>query len=97
MPSSPKTPPRADHRYIKQLMATILGGKVEHVPQEFDLVANSFNELGGSWESLFRGSPEDIELLKNVILRAYKGKLLTRKFKWSESGKDKGEAGSDGG
>jgi hypothetical protein len=97
MGTNAKTPLRADHRYIKQLMSTVLGGKVEHVPREFDLVANVFSEMGGSWERLFRGSPGDIDLLKQVIQRAYKNEMLTKKFKWSDSGKDQGAPGENGG
>ena len=95
MAGNPKTPVRADHRYIKQLMGTIMGGKVEHVPQEFDLVAAIFNRAGGSWERLFHGSPDDIDLLRQVMLVMFKKGLLTKKFKWSGSDKTEGKPGED--
>ncbi len=82
--SDPKSPVRADHRYIKKIMGSILDGKVEYVPDEFDLIGRVFAKAGGSWVRVFQGgSPEDISLLKKIIKQANKTDLLTKKFDWS--------------
>jgi hypothetical protein len=93
---SPGSPLRADHRFIKQLLTTILGGKVEHVPAEFDLLSEVFIKAGGSWESIFRGSPEGLDLLKKVIDVAFKNNRLTKKHRWT-GGKTESETGKDSG
>jgi len=79
---TPKTPPRADQRYIHALLDTVLAGKVEHVPAEYDLLSRVFLKAGGSWSRLFKGSPVDVDLLKRVCRRAFKLDLLTKKRKW---------------
>jgi len=79
---NPRSPVRADHRYIQTLMQSILGGKVERVPAEVDMVARVFHKAGGSWERLFKGSPGDIDLLKRVLRQAYASSKLTRKYHW---------------
>ena len=78
----PRSPLRADHRFIKRLMQSTLSGKVEHVPAEFDRISRAFGLLGGSWERIFRGSPGDIDLLKRILKRAFTNKMLTESFKW---------------
>lgn len=82
MSRDPKTPVRADHRYIMRLCASTLGGKVEHVPSEFDRLGRVFRRVGGSWVRLFRGSPEDVVLLKRVLRVAFKRGFLTKKQDW---------------
>lgn len=77
----PTWPVRADHRLIYKIANMILkDGKVEPHPEEFDLVSRVFSQAGGSWVRLFRGSPEDINLLKQTIKVAFKRKRLTRKW-----------------
>ena len=75
-------PVRADHRFIDQLVSSTLGGKVERIPSEYDFLARVFRRAGGSWERLFRGSPEDVALLKKVLKRAVKNGYLTEKRGW---------------
>jgi len=78
-----KSPVRADHRIIKKIMHSILEGKVEYVPDEFDLIGRVFAKAGGSWIRVFQGgSPGDIHLLKRVIKQAKKMGFLTAKFDW---------------
>ena len=79
---SPKEPVRADHRFIMKLCAIMLSGKVEYRPSEFNRVARVFNKLGGSWESLFKGSPSEISRLRKVIKTAAKNGYLTKKESW---------------
>lgn len=79
---TPKWPIRADHRFILELTKLSLDGKVIHRPEEFDRVARVFSKAGGSWERLFRGSPEDVTLLKTVLKVAYKYGYLTKTGKW---------------
>lgn len=82
MASDPKSPIRADHRFIKNLMTSILGGKVEHVPSEFDMVSRVFGRVGGSWAAIFNGDPANIDLLKRILRRAFKMGRLTKKNSW---------------
>lgn len=78
----PQTPVRADHRFIKTVMSSLLSGKVEHVPEEYELISSIFQKAGGSWAKLFQGSPTDIDLLKRVVKRAHKLGKLTPKSNW---------------
>lgn len=69
---------------MKKVMQSILGGKVEYVPSEFDLIGRVFAKAGGSWLRVFQGgSPSDIHLLKQIIKRAKENDFLTEKFNWS--------------
>lgn len=77
-----KIPIKANHRFLSKLIDTLLGGKVEHVPEEYDLISKVFLKLGGSWENIFHGSPEDIDLLKKVIRHAFKTDRMTKKQSW---------------
>ena len=79
---NPKSPLRADHRLIQILLQSLLGGKVEYVPKEFALVIQVFGKAGGSWERIFSGSPEDITLLKRILMRAFQSGRLTKKHQW---------------
>lgn len=79
---SPLSPARADFRYIQRLLQSVMGGKVEHVPDEYELVSRIFIKAGGSWMRLFHGSPGDVDLLKRVIRRAEKLGKLTAKYQW---------------
>lgn len=80
---TPKEPIRADHRYILKLTAVLLSSKVEYRPSEISRVSRVFSQLGGSWVSLFHGSPTEISRLKKVIQTAYKNGYLTKKESWS--------------
>lgn len=78
----PKVPIKADHRFIQKVISITLRGKVEYRPSEFDRISRVFYRMGGSWERLFNGSPEDISRLKKIIKLAYKGGFLTKKEPW---------------
>ena len=82
--TDPKSPVRADHRFMKKVMQSILDGKVEYVPDEFNLIGRVFAKAGGSWVRVFQGgSPADIHLLKRIIKLAEKNEFLTAKYNWS--------------
>lgn len=83
MEVDPRIPIRADHRFIKRLSVSTLEGKIEYVPDEFSYISQVFRKAGGSWERIFRGSPDDIEKLKKVMKVAYDKGFLTKKYKWS--------------
>lgn len=78
----PKFPVRADHRFIQNLLKTTLGGKVESVPTEFEMLSRVFRRAGGSWQRVFQGSPQDTDFLKRIIRRAFQSGRLTKKRRW---------------
>ncbi len=79
---TPKWPQRADHRFMLKLTSMVLAGKIMPRPGEFNQLGRVFSKAGGSWERVFNGSVEDIELLKLVMKVAYKHGHLTKKEKW---------------
>lgn len=79
---SPTSPLRADHRFLKKLVSSLLGGKVEEVPSEFDFVSTIFLKAGGSWERIFKGSPRDVQMVKEIFKWAFKKGKLTKKRAW---------------
>ena len=80
---TPKWPTRADHRFLLKLVELTLSEKVVPQPSEFDKVSRVFSKMGGSWERVFQGSVEDINLLKTLLKVAFKHGYLTQKEKWS--------------
>lgn len=79
---TPKWPIRADHRFLMKLIKLTLDGKVVPLPDEFDRVSRVFSKAGGSWQRVFHGSPEDVDLLKTVLKTAYKYGYLTKTGDW---------------
>jgi len=90
----PRTPIRADHRFIYKYVSSLLGGKIELVPDEFSSISDVFLKAGGSWEKIFHGSMADIVLLKKVIKTAYDEGYLTKKHKWVQDDKKSKGSGS---
>jgi hypothetical protein len=80
---TPDTPLKANHRFLMKLLDVTVGGKVEVLPSELDRISRVFSHMGGSWERLFRGSPEDVGLVKRIIKAAAKHGFLTKKEKWN--------------
>jgi len=78
-----KWPTQADHRFIQKMASLLWGGKALSIPGEFDRVSRVFSKAGGSWERLFRGSPDDIDRLKTVMKVAFKFGYITKTGKWS--------------
>jgi len=82
MSLTPRSPVRADHRFIRRLLDGTFKGKIEHRAEEYNLVSRVFKKAGGSWASVFHGSPKDINLLKKIISLAIKKGYMTKKEKW---------------
>lgn len=81
--SSPVTPPRADHRLMKKLIAINHKGKgFRPRPEDLDLCNRVFKRAGGSWERLFKGGVDDMNLLKRVLKVAAKQGRITKAPKW---------------
>jgi len=89
MASDPKSPVRADHRFIKKLASSILGGKVDIRPAECDQAARVFKILNGSWERIFKGSSQDVHILKAVLKKMFKAGKLTQTADWELDKPDK--------
>jgi len=79
---TPQWPTRADHRFLLKLTSLVLSGKVVPRPSEFDRVSRVFSQVGGSWERIYNGSADDINLLKKILKVAFKHGYLTKKEKW---------------
>ena len=60
----PTNPIRADHRMIKDILEK--QGDVVHQAQEYETIGKVFLQMGGSWARVFKGSPDDIVLLKKI-------------------------------
>ena len=75
----PKDPSRADHRFIGYVVKTFYKDKkILHVPKEFDHIVRVFARAGGSWERLFKGSIQDVNLLKRIVKIAIKEGLMSK-------------------
>ena len=80
---SPLTPLAAHHRLLKSLVSSGHGkAGLEPRPEDFDLVSRIFVRAGGSWERVFRGSVDDVALLKKALKVAIKKGAITKKPQW---------------
>lgn len=68
---NPKNPVRADHRMIKDLLSKY-GEDVQHIESEYGTILRVFAKMGGSWAGIYKGSPDDIVLLKKICKKAVK-------------------------
>ena len=76
---TPDDPSRSDHRFIVYLLKTFMKKeKVLHDPEEFGRVAAVFAKAGGSWERLFKGSADDINLLRRVVKIAVRKGFISK-------------------
>jgi hypothetical protein len=81
---SPLTPLAAHHRLLKSMVSSGHGGDgLEPRPEDLDLVGRIFVRAGGSWERVFRGSSDDMVLLKKALKIAVKKGAITKKPQWS--------------
>jgi len=80
--ATPQWPVRADHRFMLKVAGMVLSGKIHPRAREFDRLSRVFSKAGGSWERIFRGSVDDVELLKTVMVVAFKNGYLTKKEQW---------------
>lgn len=78
----PLVPSRADYRFLRRLLSSSYGDKIEHRVSEYEAVCSVFLRAGGSWEKLFLGSTKDISLLKSILRVAYKIGCLTKSETW---------------
>lgn len=88
MAADPKSPVRADHRFIKKLAASLFGGKVDIRPEECGQVSRIFRILNGSWVRVFNGSPGDVHTLKGILKMLRKEGKLTAVSDWGVGPKD---------
>lgn len=80
---TPTSPTRAYHRLLQAILKTHFeDAKLSPSPQELDKVASVFSKAGGTWEGAFKGSIDDIELIKKVIKVAAKKGVLSKAPKW---------------
>lgn len=77
----PSDPPRADHRLIRYMLTVFFKG-VAHDPKEYDRVSTVFALMGGSWERVFKGSVQDLNLLKNCLKVAFEKGVISKAPKW---------------
>lgn len=78
---TPTSPVRAHHRLMRSLLSTIQKKK-DPTPEQLDKVAKVFTRMGGSWERVFKGSAEDMVLLKRVLKIAAKRSVMSDKQDW---------------
>lgn len=85
MSMSASSPVKANHRFLLTVATSLLGGDKAYspTPEELDRVSSVFVKAGGSWERLFAGSGEDVDLAKRVMHVAAKKGHLTPKPDWS--------------
>lgn len=77
------SPIRADYRFMQELLTTSFASAgVSPTPKDLDLVARVFQQAGGSWVRVFKGSAKDVSLLKKTLKTAIAGGRLTRASKW---------------
>lgn len=83
MKQTPTSPARAHHRIMLSMVkANHKDDKVAPTPLELDRVASVFSLAGGSWERVFKGSLEDLNLLKKAIRVAVKDGVFTKTSDW---------------
>lgn len=80
---TPTSPLSAHHRLMRAIVGTLLQkNRYKPTPADFELCSRVFKKAGGSWERVFKGSVEDMVLLKTVLKVAGKKGYLTRSPKW---------------
>lgn len=79
----PSDPSQADHRVIQYVLKNFFPNKsCRSVPKEYDRISEVFRKAGGSWERLFTGSVNDINLLQKVVKVAIKNGFVTKREKF---------------
>lgn len=83
MKRTPTQPARAHHRIMSSMVETNhKDAKVSPTPAELDRVATVFGLAGGSWERVFKGSIDDVNLLKKAIKIAVSNGVFTKTSDW---------------
>jgi hypothetical protein len=75
-------PIRADHRFIRYQIKNFMKGNILHDPDEYAHVCRVFSRAGGSWERLFKGSAQDVVLLRRIIKIAVKEGHISKAPRW---------------
>lgn len=85
MSMSATSPVKASHRFLLTVATSLIGGPKSYspTPEELDRVSVVFLKAGGSWERLFTGAVDDVNLAKRVMRVAAKKGHLTEKPNWS--------------
>lgn len=78
---TPTSPVRAHHRLMRSMLSQI-EKKRDPTPEQLDRLADVFASMGGSWERVFKGSGEDMVLLKKVLRVAVRKDILSEETKW---------------
>jgi len=60
-------PNRADHRFIAYVNRFFCGGALDLGPELYKQLLGEFEEEDGSWYRLFRGSVDDVVLIKGLV------------------------------
>jgi len=81
-PSSPLKPVYAHHRLLQELLKSGPGSEFTPTPSELDRVARGFQRCGGSGVELYKGSIDELKLLRELLKIAAKKGLLTKTSKW---------------
>ena len=79
---TPTSPARAHHRTMREILSGI-DKKKDPTPDELDRISKVFAKMGGSWEQLFKGSAEDVVLLKRILRIVAKKGLVGDKSDWT--------------
>lgn len=81
-------PQRSDYRLIQRFMQQYSKSKaskknlVSPTDKDIEKVNRVFAHFGGSWERLFKGSIQDMMLLKKIVKIGVKKKLFTLAPSW---------------
>ena len=79
----PADPSQADHRMIQYVLKNFFSDKAcRSIPKEYDRVSQVFRNAGGSWEKLFMGSVDHINLLQKVVKVAIKNGFISKREKF---------------
>ena len=83
-----KLPDRADYRLIRRFMLhfskskTTKKNKVAPTDEDIEKVIKAYAHFGGSWERLFKGSINDMVLLKKIVKAGVKNNLFNLAPSW---------------
>ena len=79
-----KLPLRSDYRLIRRfiLQSAKKDGSVSPTDRDMEKVVKAFRHFGGSWEKLFKGSTNEMTLLKKIIKIGVKKNLFTPSPSW---------------
>lgn len=79
----PADPSQADHRMIQYVLKNFFADKAcRSIPKEYNRISKVFRKAGGSWERLFKGSVNDVNLLKVIVKVAIKNGVITKREKF---------------